>query len=331
MPRRVVVRPARGCAGKRGALRGRADPGGLGPEGLTGAGQVNLDSHVDQVASALASAAETAGEPVVLVGHSYGGRVITGVADRAPGQVRALVYLDAFVPDDGDSYWSMTNDEQRAWYIRGAGRDGLAVDPLPFFDQRARPQPLATRLQRAHLVGAWSQVPAKTYVAAIGWPGGLAASPFAPTAAAHRRRSRLDPPRMADSAQRLARRPPTPPRASPIVLTRLGQDGPTGRSAPCFPAVFAAEHHHLDRTGHPAPLQHGPYVEAGVDDDATSKPSRAQADSQRALHDVREPPGTSRKATRDRTRSTALHVVTQCRSLRCWRRGSFASRSATSS
>lgn len=156
---------------------------GLGPEGLTGAGQLNLDSHVDQVASALASAAETAGELVVLVGHSYGGSVITGVADRAPGQVRALVYLDAFVPDDGDSCWSMTNDEQRAWYIRGAGRDGLAVDPLPFFDQRARPQPLATLLQRAHLVGAWSQVPAKTYVAATGWPGGLAASPFAPTAA----------------------------------------------------------------------------------------------------------------------------------------------------
>jgi len=155
---------------------------GLGPEAMTGAGQVNLASHVEQVASAVAAAA-AAGEPVVLVGHSYGGSVITGAADRAPEQVRALVYLDAFVPRDGDSCWSMTNDEQRSWYIQGAGRDGLTVDPLPFFDQRARPHPLATLLQCARLTGAWTRVPAKTYIAATGWPGGLAASPFAPTAA----------------------------------------------------------------------------------------------------------------------------------------------------
>jgi len=156
---------------------------GLGPEGMTGAGQVNLAGHVDQVADAVALAAETAGEPVVLVGHGYGGSVITGAADRAPEQVRALVYLDAFVPRDGDSCWSMTNDEQRSWYIQGAGRDGLTVDPLPFFDQRARPHPLATLLRCARLTGAWTRVPAKTYIAATGWPGGLAASPFAPTAA----------------------------------------------------------------------------------------------------------------------------------------------------
>ena len=40
---------------------------------------------------------------VVLCGHSYGGMVITGVADRLPGRVKALVYLDAFLPKHGDS------------------------------------------------------------------------------------------------------------------------------------------------------------------------------------------------------------------------------------
>lgn len=40
---------------------------------------------------------------IVLVGHSFGGMVITGVADRMPQRVRRLVYLDAFVPNDGDS------------------------------------------------------------------------------------------------------------------------------------------------------------------------------------------------------------------------------------
>ena len=39
---------------------------------------------------------------VVLVGHSYGGMVITGVADRVPDRLRRLVYVDAFVPNDGE-------------------------------------------------------------------------------------------------------------------------------------------------------------------------------------------------------------------------------------
>jgi pimeloyl-ACP methyl ester carboxylesterase len=40
---------------------------------------------------------------VVLVGHSYGGMVITGVADRIPDRIRRLVYIDAFVPENGES------------------------------------------------------------------------------------------------------------------------------------------------------------------------------------------------------------------------------------
>jgi hypothetical protein len=40
---------------------------------------------------------------IVLVGHSYGGMVISGVADRVPEKIASLVYLDAFVPEDGQS------------------------------------------------------------------------------------------------------------------------------------------------------------------------------------------------------------------------------------
>jgi pimeloyl-ACP methyl ester carboxylesterase len=109
-------------------------------------------------------------------GHDYGGSVITGVADRLPHAVRALVYVDAFVPDDGDSCYSMADDEQREWWLGGgAGVD--AVQPLPFFDPRARPHPRATLLQRIQLTGNWQRVPVKHYVAATDWPG---RSPFAP-------------------------------------------------------------------------------------------------------------------------------------------------------
>jgi len=105
----------------------------------------------------------------VLVGHSYAGSVITGVADRFPGRIGALVYLDAFLPEAGDSCWSLTNDEQRNWYVAGCARTGYGVDPLPFFDERARPHPVATFLQALPLTGAWRDVPTKHYVAAS-WP-----------------------------------------------------------------------------------------------------------------------------------------------------------------
>jgi pimeloyl-ACP methyl ester carboxylesterase len=108
---------------------------------------------------------------VVLLGHSYAGSVITAVADRIPDRVRALIYLDAFIPQDGDSCWTMTNDEQREWYIRGTARTGYGVDPLPFFDERARPHPVATLLQACRLTGAWRQVPTKIHVTALDWPG----------------------------------------------------------------------------------------------------------------------------------------------------------------
>jgi len=135
---------------------------------------INLDVHISEAsASVVLSQAD---DGTVLVGHDYGGCVITGVADRLPHAVRALVYVDAFVPDDGDSCYSMTDEEQRQWYLgEGAGAD--AVQPLPTFDPRARPHPRATLLQRIELTGRWQAVPVKHYVAATDWPG---RSPFAP-------------------------------------------------------------------------------------------------------------------------------------------------------
>lgn len=149
------------------------DPVDPGPPGV-----VNLDTHVEEVVAVLAAATG----PVVLVGHSYGGSVITGAADARPDRVAALVHLDSFVPEDGDSCWSMTNDWQRSWYVDGAGVSGLAVEPLPFFDARTRPHPLGTLLQRSRLTGAWREVAVRCYVAASD-PGWLAQSPFVPTAA----------------------------------------------------------------------------------------------------------------------------------------------------
>jgi pimeloyl-ACP methyl ester carboxylesterase len=154
---------------------------GLFPDGPA-APDANLDTHVAEVVPVL----EGGDEPAVLVGHSYAGAVITVAADHRPDLVAALVYLDAFVPDDGDSCWSMTNDWQREWYIDAAGGTGLGVEPLPFFDPRCRPHPIGTLLQRCRLTGAHRRVARRHYVLAAEeqW---LARSPFAATATRLRR------------------------------------------------------------------------------------------------------------------------------------------------
>lgn len=78
---------------------------GLAPEGPP-APAANLDMHIAEVATLCNSTSE----PLILVGHSYAGSVISGVADQIAERLEALVYLDAFVPENGDSCWSMMND-----------------------------------------------------------------------------------------------------------------------------------------------------------------------------------------------------------------------------
>jgi pimeloyl-ACP methyl ester carboxylesterase len=61
---------------------------------------IDLDTHIQDIVNVILWEDL---HDVVLVGHSYGGMVITGVADRVPGRIRRLVYLDAFVPTNGES------------------------------------------------------------------------------------------------------------------------------------------------------------------------------------------------------------------------------------
>ncbi len=121
----------------------------------------------------------------VLVGHSYGGMVITGAADRLPERVDSLVYLDAVVPADGDSCWALVSDAERRWYLDVVDT-GFAVRPLPFFDPRATPHPLASLLQPLRLSGDLGRFRRRDYVYAAGWDG---ESPFTPVY----RRLRADP------------------------------------------------------------------------------------------------------------------------------------------
>ena len=82
----------------------------------------------DYVTAAEAALEIAGGEPVVLVGHSFGGAVITQLADRCPGRIARLVYVSAFVPRDGESVGDLLPSEFRAGLERlAAARRDRAI------------------------------------------------------------------------------------------------------------------------------------------------------------------------------------------------------------
>lgn len=131
----------------------------------------NLDDHIDQVAEIIDG---SDGTPLALCGHSYGGLVIAGVADRLSERLDHLVFIDAYVPDDGDSCWSLTSDSFRELFIAGARADGRWVSVPDGLDPRARPHPLASFVQSIRLAGAVSNSVGRTFISGGAWPG----SPF---------------------------------------------------------------------------------------------------------------------------------------------------------
>jgi pimeloyl-ACP methyl ester carboxylesterase len=87
--------------------------------------EIDLDTHIQDVIGVIDD--EDLSD-IVLVGHSYGGMVISGVADRVPEKVASLVYLDAFVPENGQSCQSLLPPDRR--WTTVPGEDWL-VAPIP--------------------------------------------------------------------------------------------------------------------------------------------------------------------------------------------------------
>jgi pimeloyl-ACP methyl ester carboxylesterase len=150
--------------------------------------QVNLETHIDDVVS-LIRWEELSN--VILCGHSYGGVVVSGVADRVPEQIAALIYLDAFVLEDGRSLLDELPPEQRNMQLDGARLHGggWKVPPIPaaafgvnakdaaWADAQCTMHPLACFQQPLRLSGKIDAVKDVTYILATGY----ADSPFLPS------------------------------------------------------------------------------------------------------------------------------------------------------
>src|SRR5207248_8324547 len=86
---------------------------------------------------------------IVLVGHSYGGMVATGVADRARDLISQLIYLDAFVPEDGQSLLDLNEPARaRMQELVRAGEWRVAANPTPPDTAGAGPRWLTERRRR---------------------------------------------------------------------------------------------------------------------------------------------------------------------------------------
>lgn len=111
---------------------------------LTGLGErshllrpdIDLDTHITDVVNVLHYEDL---RDVILVGHSYGGMVITGVADRAAGRVGHLVYLDAATPVNGQSLADIAGPMMEAARSQARVADGVELvlfpgtEPLPHY------------------------------------------------------------------------------------------------------------------------------------------------------------------------------------------------------
>jgi pimeloyl-ACP methyl ester carboxylesterase len=138
------------------------------------AGQsINLKTHVDDVVGVMNSYDL---DDVILCGHSYGGMVITGVAGQVGERIKALFYLDAAVPEDGQSLFDIVGPTRTLAMLQAAGESGTMMvspgaeffqvnaDDVTWVDHMCTPHPVGCFIQKLRYTGKESLVTHRTFV-----------------------------------------------------------------------------------------------------------------------------------------------------------------------
>jgi pimeloyl-ACP methyl ester carboxylesterase len=129
--------------------------------------EVNLETHVTDIVNEITWKDL---EGIVLVGHSYGGIVAMGVAERVAGRIASLVFVEALVPENGQSF----ADLAPGWKPEGVLIDPPSSSPGEYKDEadrlwvdsKATPQPTATITQKLRISGAYQRIANKTFIVA---------------------------------------------------------------------------------------------------------------------------------------------------------------------
>lgn len=142
--------------------------------------QVGLSTHVQDVVALIENHDL---HDVVLVGHSYAGQIITGVADRVPEHLNKKVHLDAFVGEDGEAavdllpatvagHWREAADGPGfGWLVpvRSLAKLGVTDQPdVDWLTPRLTPHPWLTYTEPLRLTGKGDQVPS-TFIECVDW------------------------------------------------------------------------------------------------------------------------------------------------------------------
>ena len=104
---------------------------GLGDRAHLANPDIDLSTHIEDIVNTILY--EDLKE-VVLVAHSYGGMVASGVAHRIPDRLRCVIYFDAFLPEDGESLMAASRGQKREAFVRSlvaSAKDGLVAAPGP--------------------------------------------------------------------------------------------------------------------------------------------------------------------------------------------------------
>jgi pimeloyl-ACP methyl ester carboxylesterase len=141
---------------------------------------INLTTHIDEILD-LFKWEEL--DDVVLCGHSYGGMVVGGVADKIPGRIRNLVFLDAVIPENGKCMTDYVFPGEVFHQIMDAvGAGGgffLPAPPAAFFnvneadqamvDRLCTPHPIASVLEKITIGTGADGIKNHTYIYATNW------------------------------------------------------------------------------------------------------------------------------------------------------------------
>ena len=111
---------------------------GLGERVHLAGPEIRLSTHIEDIVNVIEFEKL---EDIILVGHSYGGMVIAGVADRVPQRINTLIYMDAILPEDGESVAGLFGDAIDTMATAGAG----GAEPwqlVPLWVKHGQPPPV---------------------------------------------------------------------------------------------------------------------------------------------------------------------------------------------
>ncbi len=125
--------------------------------------EIDLETHIQDILMVLAYEDL---HDVILVGYSYSGMVVTAVAERAPERLAHLVYLDAFVPGDGESLSALIGPELTA-FLEQVARDygdGWRLPHDPPDAPRRTPQPIKPMYQTVAVANPAAAAIPRTFI-----------------------------------------------------------------------------------------------------------------------------------------------------------------------